>query len=296
MKKTTLILPLMILLMPAIVSAEECGLTNLASCIPQKIYEFFLNLINAPLIPLLDLTKNLLTAQPSISMFQGLWGIMVYILSMFFGLLFIYSGFQFLFSGHNVIKREIAKQWLKNTVIMIVLIQASFYLYDLTIELGSVMSSAVLSLVEPTFFMITANNIVNIGLEFLFISLYAITLVITILFLGMRYLVVAFGVVFIPLGIFCYFIPPLKSYGRLIINILLMNIFITFIASLVILACSMMIDIPIFQNIKILVMINCFAILNILFFILTIHTIKKSAVGDGAEKMAEAAKYIAMFI
>jgi len=284
------------LLMPTIVKAETCGLTNLASCIPQKIYEFFLNLLNAPLAPLLDLTKNLLTAHPGIEVFQGLWGIMVYVLSMFFGLLFIYSGFQFLFSGHNVIKREMAKQWLKNTVIMIVLIQSSFYLYDLMIQLGSIMSSTVLSLVDPLFFMLTANNIINIGLEFLFTLFYAITLMITILFLGMRYLMVALGVVFVPIGIFCYFIPPLKSYGRLILNILGMNIFITFIASIIILACSMMVEIPIFENIKILVMINCFTIVNLLFILLTKHVIKKSAVGDGAEKMAEAAKYIAMFV
>ncbi len=285
----------MLIIFIPLVSAESCGLSNLGSCIPQKIYEFFLDLMNAPLVPLLDFTKKILEAHPNIEIFQGIWGIMVYVLSMFFGLLFIYSGFQFLFSGHNVIKREIAKQWLKNTIIMIVLIQGSFYLYDLIIQLGSVMTSSVLTMVDPTFFLLTADNMVNMGLQFLFVTLYAVTLLFTILFLGMRYLMVAFGVIFLPFGIFCYFIPPLRSYGKLIINILLINIFVVFIDAIIILASSMMIDIPLFANIKILLMINCFAIINILFFILLRHVIIKSSAGEGAEKIAEAAKYIAMF-
>lgn len=286
---------LLLLLVPS-VKAEDCGLTNLASCIPEKMYEYFLQLINQPIEPLLDFTKLLLEAHPDISLFQGVWAIVIYCISLFYGLLFIYSGFQFLFSGHNVIKREMAKEWLKNTVIMIVLIQGSFYLYDLTIELGSIMSSSILSMVDPHFFMITANNLINIGLEFILLFAYVFVLLITLLFLVMRYLIVALGVLFLPIGIFCYFIPPLKSYGKLILNILAMNIFITFLASIIILACSMLIQIDFFQNIKILVMINCFAIVDILFILLTKHIITKSGAGDGADKVAQAVKYIALFV
>ena len=40
---------------------SECGITNWAVCIPEKLYEYFLNIINAPLQPLLDLVKDLLS-------------------------------------------------------------------------------------------------------------------------------------------------------------------------------------------------------------------------------------------
>ncbi|MDD3175341.1 MAG: hypothetical protein PHU51_02595 [Candidatus Nanoarchaeia archaeon] len=287
---------ILVFMIPSVHAETECGLTNLASCIPEKMYEFILNLINAPLEPLLDLVTNLLQAHPSIELFQGIWAIVVYCISMFYGLLFIYAGFQFLLSGHNVVRREMAKEWLKNTMIMIVLIQGSFYLYDLVIELGSVMSSSVLSLVNPQFFMLTADNLVNVGLEFILVFMYVIVLLFTLFFLVMRYLVVAFGVLFIPIGIFCYFIPPLKSYGKLILNLLMLNIFITFLASIIILACSMLIEIPIFENIKIIVMINCFGLVNLLFILLAKHAISKSGAGEGAEKVAQAAKYIALFV
>ncbi len=277
------------------VRAEECGLTNLASCIPEKMYDFILGILNAPLEPLLFLVRTLLESPPSIALFEGVWAIVIYCISLFYGLLFIYSGFQFLFSGHNVIRREIAKEWLKNTVIMITLVQASFYLYGLIIELGSVMTTAILSLVEEEFFLITADNIINIGLEIFFSGFYAIVLFITIIFLTIRYLVVAFGVLFAPIGLFCYFVPPLKSYGKLILNILGMNIFVTFLISIIILACSMLVQVDIFENIKILVMISCFVIIDLLFLLLTKHIISKSSFSDSADNMAQAVKYIAMF-
>jgi len=286
----------MLLLFIPVVSAEDCGITNLATCIPQKIYDFALNLFNAPLEPLLNLVKNLLQSAPSIDLFHGIWAIIIYCLSLFYGILFVYSGFQFLTSGHDVIRREMAKEWLKNTVIMIVFIQASFYLYGLVVEIGSRMTSSVLSLTDPHFFMLTADNLVNVGLELLFIILYVIILLLTSLFLIMRYLIVASGILFVPIGIFCYYVPPLRSYGKLILNILGMFIFITFLDAIIILACSMLITIPIFQNVKILVMITCFMIINWLFVILTVHIIHKTANSGGSEKLTQAAKYIATMI
>jgi len=274
------------------VMADDCGLTNLATCIPQKIFDFIISLLNAPLAPLLSWVQSLLSASPSIDLFIGVWAIIVYCLSLFYAFLFMYAGFQFLVSGHDVIKREMAKEWLKNTVIMIVLIQASFYLYGLIVNIGAAMTSSILSLIDQHFFMLTADNIANTALEFIFVLAYVLILLITLILLIIRYLIVAFGVLFAPIAIFCYFIPPLKSFGKLILNILGMLIFITFLDAIIILACSMLITIPLFQNIKILVMVACFTIINMLFLILGKHVITKTALGNGAQTIAQAAKYI----
>jgi len=290
--KTLIPIVCLLLFIPS-VSADDCGITNLASCIPQAMYNYAMTLLNAPLEPLLNLIQSLLASSPNISLFQGVWAIIVYCLSLFYGLLFVYSGFLFLFSGHDVMRREMAKEWLKNTVIMIVLVQASFYLYGLFVDLGSIMTASLMSLVDAHFFMITADNLTNIGLEFLLIFVYVLILLVTLLFLTIRYLVVALGVLFVPIGIFCYFIPPLRSYGKLILNLLGMFIFITFIDAIIILACSMLISIPIFQNIKIIVMITCFLIIDILFFILIQHIISKTSLDEVAGKAIQAGKYIA---
>ena len=299
MKKLIALTLLLLLVVPAAVAAEEeekkCGLTNLASCIPQKIYDFFIGILNLPIQPLLFFIKALLGEPVSISIFQGIWAIIIYILSMFYGLLFIYSGFNFLFSGLDVVKREMAKEWLKNTVVMIVLVQASFYLYDLALQLTGTMTSAVLTMVDEHFFLITADNIVNIGLEAILVPVYVIVLLLTALVLAARYIVVSIGVVFIPIGIFLYFIPPLREYGRFILHFLGMLTAIVFIDAIIILACSMLIEIPLFENFKIIVMIVCFLMVDLTIVLMAKMIISSSSFQSGKENLAQAAKYIAMF-
>ena len=213
---------------------------------------------------------------------------------MFYAFLFMYSGFQFMTSGLSSLKRYLAKEWLKNTFLLIVFVQASFYLYGLILDLGGMMTSAVLQLIDPHFFMLTVDNLANIGLEFIFALVYALILFITVILLTIRFMMVAFGVLFAPIGIFCYFIPPLRSYGKFILNVLGMLIFITFIDGIIFLASSWIVEIPFFANFKILVMICSFLITDYLMIKLMFLVIAKSGFETGKEQITEAVKYIAM--
>jgi len=277
-----------------LVLAEECGLSNLATCIPQKFNEYFISLLNAPLQVLLDFIRSLMETPPSIELFYSLWVIILYCISMFYGFLFLYAGLQFLVSGHDVVKRETAKEWLKNTVLMIVLVQASFYLYGLLLDVASVSTSAILSMVNEEFFLLTIDNLATLGLELIFLTFYVVTLLFTILFLLIRYLIVCFGVILIPIGIFCYFIPPLKSYGKLILNLILLFIFIIFIDAIIMLGSSMLVNLSMFENFKIMVMISCFSLVNLSYIILIWHVITKSGAAEAGGKIAGAVKYVAM--
>jgi hypothetical protein len=276
---------LSLLFIPLVSAEEECGLLNLSSCLPQKLYDFFINIINSPIQPLLTLTKALMTEPIKLEAFVSLWAIILYVLSIFYGLLMLYSGFNFMISGYDVVKRTKAKEYFRNIFIMIVLVQASYFIYSAVIDINSLLTAGVVSLVDQKFFLITADNIVNIGLQFLFALLYVSTLLLTVIMLTFRYILVAAGVVFVPIGIFLYFIPPVNHYGKLILNFLGTCIFITFFDSLILLVCSKLIDIPIFQNFKILVMITAFAIVNFIMFYFIIFSALKSAVKTG-EKTA----------
>jgi hypothetical protein len=275
---------------------EECGILNLATCIPEKLYDYFLNIINAPIQPLLTFTKSLLTEPVNISLFGSIWAIIIYILSMFYGLLLMYSGFNFMISGYDVVKREKAKEWFKNIFIMIILIQMSYFIYSTVIDLNSLMTSGIINMVDEKFFLLTADNIINLGLEFFLGIFYVLTLIFSVIFLTLRYIIVAIGVVFIPIGIFLYFIPPLKCYGKLILNFLGICIFVTFFDSLILLAGSKLVDIQVFANFKIVVMISVFSIANFLMFYLMFFSALKSAFNTGesvAGTVASVAKYFA---
>lgn len=299
MKKLILVLLLVLLLIPVVYAEEpveeeeeeSCGLLNLASCIPHKIYDFFINLINAPIKPLLNFIKSLLTEPVEIGLFVPLWAIMLYIISLFYGILMLYSGFNFMVSGYDSAKRAKAKEWFKNIFIMIVLVQASYFLYALTLDVSSLLTSGVVNLIDPNFFLLTADNIVNIGLEFMFGILYAVILLISVLFLTLRYVIVATGVIIAPIGIFLYFIPPTKDYGKLILNFLAVAIFITFLDAIIFLVCSKLVEITLFASFKILIMITAFAVTNFLMFYLMLFSALKSAFNTG-EGMVEKGKTV----
>src|SRR5690606_33757953 len=117
---------------------------------------------------------------------------------------------------------------LKNVFIIIVLVQASYFLYDLALDIGALLAEGVLKLIDNSFFLLTQDNIVNTGLQFIFLFLYVLILSLTVLILAFRYIILASGIVFVPIGIFFYFIDFTKGYGKLILNFLGICILIPF--------------------------------------------------------------------
>ncbi len=268
---------------------ESCGLTNLATCIPQKLFQYILDLINAPLQPFLKLVKMLLSEPVDTEAFLPMWAIIVYILSLFYGLFIVFAGFNFIISGYTSERRERAKEWLKNVVFMMVFVQASYYLYTLVLEISSSLTAGIINSIGPDFFLLKADNITSIGMQLILLLPYLITLLITVLFLALRYLLVAVGVLFFPIGLFLNFLPPTKSYGKLIINSLMVVIFLPFIHSLMLLAASKMVELPVFDEYKTLVMIAAFMLVTLSMVFLALFVAAKAAMGAIKSDMGQAA-------
>lgn len=263
----------------------ECGLLNLASCITEKFFQFLLDILNAPIKPFLSLIKSLLSEPINISLFSGLWASIVYIIAMFYGFLFLYSGFNFMISGYDAVKRENAKSWLRNVLIMIILIQASFFLYELAIELSAIMTTTILSMMGSGLFLLTFDP------QLIFIIVYIPVLFLTALILIIRYVVVAIGVVFLPIAIFLYFIPPLRSWGSWILNILGINIFVTFFDALILIGFSKLLSLSVFGGMNIMVMIAAFLFIDILTLFLMFFSLLRSGVNFATKIGAVIAKF-----
>nr|MBA4405299.1 hypothetical protein [Nanoarchaeum sp.] len=273
-----------------------CNITNFAVCLPAKFLEYFLSLLNAPLQALLYLIRSLLTQTVNISLFYSFWIVIVYVISLFYGLFFLFAGFNFMISGYDAGKRENAKMWIANIVLMILFIQSSYFIYDLIIEINSLLTSSVIQMINPDFFLLNTRNFGSLGLQLLFMLPYAIIIVFTLIFLGLRYLLVSVGVVLFPIAIFFYFIPPLKSYGKMILNVLLITIFVTFFDGIILFGASILSINSVFGNYGILVPISAFFAINLVMIFLTIFAILKgafSALDSGFGKnVVRAVKYI----
>lgn len=255
----------------------DCGLLNLGVCLPQKFFEFVIGILNSPISVLLDVILDLLSGQVNLALFFSLWVIIIYVLSMFYALLLIGTGFNFIISGYDAAKRENAKSWLRNIVIMIILIQASYFIYQLVIDLSIILTTATLTLVDPNFFLISANQISDLGLAILFSLLYLLSLVLTTIILVIRYAFVSLGVVLLPIGIFFYFISPLKQYGSLILNLLGVAIFVTFFDALILITFSKFANVGIYGNFKIILLITAFVSICVInLFLMFFSTIKAS--------------------
>ena len=254
-----------------------CGLTNLGTCLVEKFFEFLLEVMNSPIRPFVNLNLDLLSEPINLSLFFGLWVIIIYLLSSLYALLLLGTGFNFMISGYDSEKREKAKTWLRNIVIMIVLVQASFFIYELAIDLSSILTSATLSLIDPSFFLVdSSDSITNMGLAITSNIGYLIVLFFTAMVLTIRYTFVSIGAVLFPVAIFLYFFPPLQQYGSLLLNFLGTAIFITFFDAIILIGFSKLLNVGIFGSMKIMVLISAFALISFLMLGVMLFSIIKA--------------------
>lgn len=257
----------------------DCGLINLGTCLPQRFFEFLVTVINAPIQPFLQFTLNLLSEPINIHLFANMWAIVVYVISMFYALLIVGAGFNIMTSGYSPAKREKAKEWLRNVLIMIVLVQASFFIYELAIDLSASITSGTLTLIDQHFFQINITTITDLGTAIFFGLFYLVTLIITSLVLIVRYAFVAIGVALFPLAIFFYFIPVLRPYGSLLLNFLGTAIFVTAFDALLLAGFSQLATLPVFGSMAVLVLIAAFGCINLVMLFLLCFGVIKSAFG-----------------
>jgi len=253
-----------------------CGILNIPDCIAEKFTDLILSIINAPLIPLLGILKRLLTQPPNIQAFSALWAVIIYILSIFYGLFIMAAGVNFIISGYNAEKRERAKEWLQNVLLMIFFVQASFFLYSVISELASGLTTGVVNMIDPNFFLLTLDNVVNVGLEIVLGLFYLSILFITIMAFSISYLFASIGIVFFPFGLFFYFITPLRDIGRFILSTLIFILFIPFFASLILLGTAELLKQGGFESIKIILMIGGLTLVDIIMILLGLMAIVRS--------------------
>ena len=297
----TAIFLILLLVVPIAVAADNDPLpidfgaiiNQLVTAIFNSLQNFILTILNAPISPLVNFLKSLIQEPVNIDLFQRYWEIIVYVISIFYGLILLTAGFNFITSSYDVIKRERAKEWLKNSVLMIILVGSSYLIYKLMIDISSIINTGILSLVNQNLFLITIDNPVNFGLELVLLFVYIFTLIITIVLLGIRYLLASLGLVLFPIGIALNYIPPLKSYGKLILNLILTAIFIPIIVSLVFVISSKLLEVGIFSWFKILVAITSLWIVNSLLIFMALFVGIKAVTSAAGSDISKAVKLAA---
>ena len=253
-----------------------CGIDNLGLCLVDALTNGFLGFLSLASAPFLGLIKQFLTENIGINAFLDIWATIVYILSMFYGLFLIWIGLNFIVSGESPEKREKAKSNLKDTIIMMVLIQGSYSLYQLFLGISSALTNVIFSMISTNFFTLPLGSFYNTGFDLFFGIAYVLHLVVVLILVLLRYLFVSFGVVFFPIGIFFYFISPLNKYGKLILNALGVLVFLPFFYSLMFLIGSRLSELSQFSELKSLIMVGALDMIILSTFLLMLFVIVKA--------------------
>ena len=199
----------------------------------EELLDILFSMLNTPVGWLVGFMEGLLVEPVNVEVFYPLWGVIVHVISMFYGLLFLYVGLNLISSSFDVQKRVRAKMWMRNTLMMIVLVEGSYHLYSIVLKVASLMAKGVMGMVDTSFFML---DIVGV---FLLVP-YVIVLMMTIMMLLIRYMLVSMGVVLFPIALFMYFVPCLERYGRMMMNVLLSLVFVTFFYGIVLYGASLL--------------------------------------------------------
>ena len=286
---------LLFLMTLPLVSAKDFDLFDLfdlPSIIIEEFIEVISSILNAPITQFLLLVKYLFVIPIDIQTFFPLWQIMVYILSLFYGLYILFAGLNLMMSCYDPIKRMMAKEWLKNVIIMMVCVQASYFIYEIILEIELSLTSSIMSMVGSSIFLFSALDIFS-GFGIFLMAGYGMALFFTAILFFIRYIIVVMGVLLFPLGIFLYFSPMLRDYGRMFLNFVLMSVFISFFSALILLASSKVVELSMFSDYRLFVSMSAFCLCDFMMFYFMLFSIIKSAFRTSTKVAVSVAQFAA---
>ncbi|MFH0714491.1 MAG: hypothetical protein V1847_01615 [Candidatus Diapherotrites archaeon] len=238
MKKAVLLIPLLIFLASFAHAGLWESVTNLPGDIANAILDGFKQIVVDFVTPLLDLAKNFITTNPDPMQYQTYWQAILILISAFYLLVFFMVAFKFIVGSYDEVQRAEAKEWAKKAILIVVLCNASLLIYSLILQLGSAAALFMWNSAYEQLFQLQNLSALN----FLLLILFAIAVLVALITLFVRYILVIVGIMAFPIGVFLYFIPPLQSYGKIILNTLGITIFLQVIDVLILVASSLLLN------------------------------------------------------
>jgi hypothetical protein len=188
--------------------------------------------------PMLEVAKELIIANIDPYSFQNFWAIIVGVISATYLLIFFAVGLKFLFGSYDAVQRAEAKEWFKKAFMLVITVNASLLIYSLLLGLSSGMATYLWDTQFETLFSI--QNLTT--LDFIWLSIFALVSFLVVLTLVIRQIFLIAGVMLFPIGLYLFFIPPLKSYGSIILNIIGAAAFMNVLDTMILIAVQLFLN------------------------------------------------------
>lgn len=228
--KKILFLLLALIFAASSVSADLIG--DLGKTLTDAVYTPIYNSIYSLLNELMNLVVDILIWNPPLDSAYNSWNIVrAAITSVYVGVL-TYAGLKLMagtLMGED--ERSTLKRWVGGTVVSILVVNMSYVLYSWIIQLNVGLAAMVYR--PPNFEGFVAASAAFLVL----LGAHSGIVLVVILLLILRALIVLVGVVVFPIGLFLYYFPPTRRFGKFINTILIANIFIQFFEVLCLRVC-----------------------------------------------------------
>jgi len=219
MKKLALFLSLICL--SSLASADLVG--DLGQAIVDAIYTPIYNAFYELMTEFMELVLDILIWNPPLDTAYDAWDTVRTVISSMYLVVITYAGLKLMIgtmAGGN--ERATLKKWVGGSILSLILVNMSFGLYEFLLEFNVALSALMFQ--EPNL-----GGFLAASASFTMLMMLQTPMVLlVIMILMIRIILILVGVVFFPIGIFLYYFPPTKRFGKLLNTLILTNIFIQF--------------------------------------------------------------------
>ncbi len=212
-------------------------LTNLPGCIVENFFSYLVSGLIASNQNFVDSTFKFLFSNPNPLWFCSQYNAVMAILESLFSIVLMALALFFIVRANDVEGRLMAKKWLENMLIMIVLLSFSFSFFQMMLDFNTYLSTSLASDSMRTIFSPT-GSFSSVIFALVMLLLIVSMMMLTFVTLLVRYILIPFLLLLFPVGIFLYFIPVTQSWGKTILKIIVIVVFMTTVDALVLLGLS----------------------------------------------------------
>ena len=209
-------------------------LQNLPACIAESFFNFLFNGLIITVQTLMNTTFSLLLAIPDLSWFCAPYNAVMAILESLYVLLMMGLGLFYVVRSTDVEGRMVAKRWLQGIFLMVVALTFSFYLFKMLIDVNQAIASNLLNQATLDFFSVQAS-IPDFVFAIVVLLFFVMSSTFAFFTLLIRYLMIPFLLLLFPFSLFFFFIPVTEGFGKFLLKLTCLIVFMTSIDALLIL-------------------------------------------------------------
>jgi hypothetical protein len=218
-------------------------LQNLPVCIAESLFTLLFNGLIAAVRAFIEATFSLILAVPDLNWFCSAYSSVMAIIESLYTILVMGLGLYYIVASTEVEGRIAAKKWLKNLFLMIIVLTFSFSIFKMILDVNQSIASTLLNQASTNFFSVNAT-LSDLVFGVVILLGYVTFALLTFATLLGRYLMIPFLLLLFPFAVFFYFLPISEAFGRFLLKLILLILFMTSLDALLILGFSTLFSSP----------------------------------------------------